>query len=131
MSLSDPIADMLTRVRNAHMAELDVVEMPNSKMKAEIARILKREGFLTDFIVEGGTQKTLRLYLRYDEDRKPIIQGVRRESKQGLRKYSKSDELPRVLGGLGVSIMSTSQGIMTARDAHQKRIGGEILCSVW
>jgi len=131
MSLSDPIADMLTRVRNAHMAELDVVEMPNSKMKAEIARILKREGFLTDFIVEGGTQKTLRLYLRYDQDRKPIIQGVRRESKQGLRKYSKSDELPRVLGGLGVSIMSTSQGIMTARDAHQKRIGGEILCSVW
>jgi len=131
MSLSDPIADMLTRVRNAHMAELDVVEMPSSKTKAEIARILKREGFLTDFIVEGGTQKTLRLYLRYDQDRKPIIQGVRRESKQGLRKYSKSDELPRVLGGLGVSIMSTSQGIMTARDAHQKRIGGEILCSVW
>ncbi len=132
MSLSDPIADMLTRIRNAHMAEHEVVEMPHSRMKTEIARILKREGYVTDYVVEGGgTTKILRVYLKYTTDHDPAIRGMERVSKCGLRKYASSDELPRVLGGMGIAIMTTSAGIMTAKDARRQHIGGEVVCSVW
>lgn len=131
MSWSDPVADMLTRVRNALMAEHEVVEMPHSRLKGEITRVLKREGYIADYAVEGGGRKTLRVYLRYTADRQPVIRGLRRESKGGLRRYVTAGNLPRVLGGMGTAILSTSAGVMTDRDAREKNIGGEFLCSVW
>jgi small subunit ribosomal protein S8 len=131
MSWADPIADMLTRIRNAHMAGQSVVEIPHSKVKNEIARVLKREGYLSDFTVERGARKCLRVYLKYTPDGEPVIRGLRRESRPGLRRYVASREAPRVLGGLGVAIMSTSSGIMTSREARRKKVGGEVLCSVW
>ena len=131
MSLSDPIADMLTRIRNAYKAEGDVVEMPYSRLKGEIARVLKKEGFVSDFVVEGGVRKALRIYLRYTGEQEPVIRGLRRESKPGLRRYVSADSLPRVLNGLGVAVLSTSAGVMTAKEAGQKNVGGEYLCSVW
>ena len=131
MSLADPIADMLTRMRNAHRASLDVVELPHSKIKGEITRILKREGFITDYVVEGGVKKVLRVYLKYTEAREPVIRGVKRESKTGRRAYVTAEEIRPVLGGMGVAILSTSSGIMTDKDARKQRVGGEVLCSVW
>ena len=132
MSLSDPISDMLTRVRNAHMADQDVVEIPHSKMKGEIARILKHEGYVQDFMVEGNTtQKRLRVKLKYGPEREPVIQGLRRISKPGLRKYAGVTTIPRVLGGLGIAIVSTSRGLMTDRDARKQKVGGEVLCYIW
>jgi len=131
MSLTDPIADMLTRIRNAHRADHEVVELPHSRVKEEIARVLKREGYVRDFVVEGGARKTLRVYLKYNEDREPAIRGMRRESKSGRRTYAGRDALPRVLGGLGVAVLSTSSGIMTAKEARTKGVGGEVLCSIW
>lgn len=131
MSCSDPIADMLTRIRNAQMSERDAVDIPHSKIKAEMARVLKKEGFISDFVVEGSTIKTLRVYLKYSADMEPVIQGIKRESKPGLRKYSAAADVPKVLGGLGIAILSTSSGIMTDKDARSKSIGGEVLCLVW
>ena len=131
MSWSDPIADMLVRIRNAHMAELDTAEMPHSRIKEDITRVLKREGYITDYAVEGGVKKTLRVYLKYTADREPVITGLKRISKAGLRQYVGADEVPRVLGGLGVAIMSTSAGIMTGKEARGKQLGGEVICSVW
>lgn len=131
MSFSDPIADMLTRIRNAHMAGLDIMDVPHSRLKSEILRIFKREGFITDYVVEGGVKKVLRVYLKYTEDRKPVIRGLKRESKLGLRKYVPSDKVPRVLGGLGVAILSTSSGVMTGKEARKQHVGGEVLCSIW
>lgn len=131
MSLTDPIADMLMRIRNAHMAELDIVEMPHSKLKGEIARILQKEGYVIDHTVEGGVKKVLRIYLKYTVDREAAIRGLRRESKPGLRRFAGSGKLPRVLGGMGVAIISTSAGVMTADEARKMHIGGEVLCSVW
>jgi len=131
MSMSDPIADMLTRIRNAHAASLDVVEMPFSKMKSEITKVMKREGYVADYAVDGGTKKVLRIYLKYVEGREPVIKGLRRESRPGLRKYVSVSEIPRVLGGLGVAVISTSSGIMTGKEAKSKSIGGEVLCAVW
>lgn len=131
MSLSDPISDMLTRIRNAHGANLEIVEMPHSKMKAEIARLLKKEGFVKDYVVEGGTKKTLRVYLKYFGDRQAAIKGLRRESRPGLRRFVKAEEIPMVLGGLGITIMSTSSGLMTGKEARHKNMGGEVVCSVW
>jgi small subunit ribosomal protein S8 len=131
MSWSDPIADMLVRIRNAHMAELEVVEMPHSKIKSEIARVLKKEGYITDYAVEGGVKKTLRVYLKYTQDHEPAILGLKRVSKAGRRKYVPADDIPRVLNGLGVAVMSTSAGIMTGKEARSKNIGGEVVCSVW
>jgi len=122
---------MLTRIRNAHRAELDVVEMPYSKLKGEITRVLKKEGFVNDYVVEGGTRKVLRIYLKYSEDRKPAISGLQRESRPGLRRYTNAQEVPKVLGGLGVAILTTSAGVMTAKTARQDNVGGEVLCSVW
>ena len=129
MSLSDPIADMLTRIRNAHMAGLDVVEMPLSRLKSEVARVLKDEGYILNNVASGG--RTLKLYLKYGQEREPAIRGIKRESKSGLRSFVSTATLPRVLGGLGTAVLSTSQGIMTARQAGERGIGGEYLCSVW
>ncbi len=132
MSLSDPIADMLTRVRNAHAAELTMAEMPHSRMKSEIARILKREGYIRDYTTEGGGGKrTLRVYLKYGPDQEKGIQGLRRVSRPGLRTYAGSAQVPRVLGGIGVAILSTSSGVMTDKEARRQKVGGEVLCYVW
>ncbi len=132
MSLSDPIADMLTRVRNAHGAELEMVEMPHSKMKSEIARILKREGYIRDYTTEGGAGKrTLRLYLKYGPNGEKGIQGLRRISRPSLRRYTGGAKLPRVLGGIGIAILTTSSGIMTDAEARKNKIGGEVLCYIW
>ncbi len=131
MSWSDPIADMLTRIRNAQRAGLDVVEMPSSRLKTEIARILKDEGFVADLEVEGDLKKVLRLELKYTDDGEPVIRGIQRESKPGLRRFRGWKETPRVLGGLGVSVLSTSQGVMSGREARRRKLGGEYLCSIW
>lgn len=131
MSWSDPIADMLTRIRNAQAAGLEVIEMPGSRMKAEIARILKAEGYIGDYEVEGTVKKVLRLALKYTDDTEPVIRGIRRESKPGLRRFCGWKEIPRVLGGLGMSVVSTSQGVMTGREARRRKLGGELVCSIW
>jgi small subunit ribosomal protein S8 len=130
MSVNDPIADMLTRIRNAHMAALSVVEMPHSRLKSEIARVLKKEGFITDFVTEGGERKVLRVYLKYTGEHVPAIRGIERESTPGLRRYASVDKLPQVLRGLGVAIISTPSGVMTAKEAKTANVGGEVLCTV-
>ena len=131
MSMTDPMADMLTRIRNAHMAGLEVADVPHSRFKGEVARVLKKERFITDYVVEGGAKKTLRVYLRYTEEHEPVIRGVKRESRPGLRLHCAAKEVPRVLGGLGVAILSTSRGVMTDKEARKLKIGGEVVCSVW
>ena len=131
MSWSDPIADMLTRVRNGSMVGTDVVEMPHSKLKCEITRVLKREGYIADYAVEGGVKKILRIYLKYTQDNESAIRGLRRDSKPGHRKYVSGSEIPRVLNGMGIAILSTSTGIMTGKDAKGRKMGGEVLCRVW
>lgn len=131
MSLMDPISDMVTRIRNAHRVDLDVVDMPSSRLKSEIARVLKREGFITDYTVEGGTKQQLRIYLKYTGERDPAIRGMKRVSKPGLRKYVGAKDIPRVLGGLGFAILTTSQGVLTDREARERQVGGEVLCSIW
>lgn len=134
MSMTDPIADMLTRVRNANSAMHDSVAMPYSKLKVSIAEILKQEGYIDNFnVVEDKSRpgKRLEITLRYSQERERTISGIRRISKPGLRVYAQRDKLPRVLGGLGVAILSTSQGLLTDRQAAKKGIGGEVLCYVW
>lgn len=131
MSWSDPIADMLTRIRNAQRAGLEEVGMPSSRLKAEVARILKDEGYVADFEVEGDVKKTLRIELKYAADATPAIRAIRRESKPGLRRFCGWDEIPRVLGGLGTSVLSTSHGVMSGREARRRKIGGELICSIW
>ncbi len=132
MVLTDPIADMLTRIRNANMAEIKVVQMPHSKMKSEIARLLKAEGFIKDYTMENDEGKsTLNLFLKFTSDREPVIQGLRRISKPSCRKYANAEEVPRVLGGIGIALLSTSSGVMTDNEARQKKVGGEVLCYVW
>jgi small subunit ribosomal protein S8 len=132
MSVCDPIADMLTRIRNASRAGLETTEMPHSMMKAEIARIMKKEGFIKDYVTEGhGGKKNIRVYLKYGAGRTAIVRGLRRISKPGLRRYATAPKVPRVVGGMGVAILSTSRGIMTDRDARAARIGGEVLCYMW
>ena len=132
MSLSDPISDMLNRIRNASGAGLKVAEVTYSKMKSEIAVILKKEGFVREVSIDGaGTKKVINLVLKYDAERKPTIKGLRRISKPGLRRYVGFDKIPRVLGGMGVAILSTPSGIMTDSEARQRRVGGELLCQVW
>ena len=132
MSWSDPIADMLVRIRNGHMAGLDTVEMPHSRIKGEVIRLMKREGFVSDYVVEGGnSRKLLRVYLKYVGEREPAIRGMRRQSTPGLRTYVTCETIPRVLGGMGVAILSTSGGIMTGKEARKRKIGGELLCTVW
>lgn len=132
MTMTDPIADMLSRVRNANHAYHDSVFMPSSKLKVNIAQILKQEGYIADFSVEEEkVGKTLKLDLKYGPARERSISGVRRVSKPGLRVYAKSTNLPEVLGGLGVAIISTSQGLLTDRQATEKGVGGEVLAYVW
>lgn len=132
MSLSDPIGDMLSRVRNAASAGAAAADMPHSRMKAEIAGILKREGYVRDVsVTEDGSRKWLRIVLKYGPDRKPIIKGLRRVSKPGLRQYAAVGDIPRVLGGMGTAILSTSSGIMSDGEARKRRLGGELLCLVW
>ena len=132
--LTDPIADMLTRVRNGNTAMHDEVRMPSSKLKEALAAILKREGYIEGFEVADATDrpgKTLTIRMKYAQDRTRTISGIKRVSKPGLRVYAKADSLPRVLGGLGVAVVSTSQGLMTDREARKSRMGGEVLCFVW
>lgn len=133
MSLSDPIADMLTRIRNAYMAALDAVEMPHSRMKTEVAKLLKREGYVLDYSTEAldNNKRILRVYLKYGMDQQPVIQGLQRISKPSLRRYVGHVDIPRVLGGLGVAILSTSSGLVTDREARKNGVGGEVLCYVW
>lgn len=132
MTMTDPIADMLSRVRNANNAFHDTVSMPSSKIKANIAEILKQEGYIADYSVNDETVgKTLELNLKYGPSRERSIAGVRRVSKPGLRVYAKSNNLPKVLGGLGVAIISTSQGLLTDREANNRGVGGEVLAYVW
>ena len=135
MTMTDPIADMLTRVRNANQAYHDTALMPHSKIKVHIAEILVNEGYIASYEVtepaEGEVGKTLSITLKYGQNRERSIAGVRRISKPGLRVYAKSTGLPKVLGGLGVAIISTSQGLLTDRQANQKGVGGEVLAYVW
>jgi small subunit ribosomal protein S8 len=132
MTSSDPIADMLTRVRNAIMARHDSVLVPTSRMKLAITRILKKEGFIADFeLLKGKPQKAIKIQLKYDDKNEPILSGLERVSKPGLRVYVGRDEIARVHGGLGMAIVSTSQGVMTGQQAWRKGIGGELLCHVW
>lgn len=132
MTMTDPIADMLARLRNANSAYHDSVAMPHSKMKANIAEILKSEGYISGFEVsDAEVGKTLTLHLKYGPSRERSIAGLRRVSKPGLRVYAKSTSLPRVLGGLGIAILSTSSGLLTDRQAQKKGVGGEVLAYVW
>ena len=132
MTMTDPVADMLTRLRNANSAHHDTVSMPSSKLKTGLAEILKREGYITDWAVEDArVGSTLTLSLKYGPNRERSIAGIKRVSKPGLRVYAKSTEIPTVLGGLGVAILSTSSGLLTDREAMKKGVGGEVLAYVW
>jgi small subunit ribosomal protein S8 len=130
--LTDPIADMLTRIRNANKALHETARMPNSRMKQEIARLLKEEGYIRDFRVEKGESfDELVIVLKYGRSRERIITDLKRISKPGRRVYARKDRLPRVLGGMGVAILSTSQGLLTARNAEKEGVGGEVICFIW
>ncbi len=131
MIMTDPIADMLTRVRNGLQARHETVSMPASKEKLAIAQILKNEGFITDYSVEGDVKKTITITLKYGPNGEKVISGLKRISKPGLRAYAKVDAIPRVLNGLGIAIISTSEGVMTDKDARAKHVGGEVLAYVW
>ncbi|MCR8660703.1 30S ribosomal protein S8 [Paenibacillus endoradicis] len=132
MVMSDPIADMLTRIRNANVVRHETVEMPASKVKKDIAEILKREGFIRDAeYIEDNKQGMIRIFLKYGQSQERVITGLKRISKPGLRVYTKSTEIPRVLGGLGIAIISTSKGVMTDKEARQAKAGGEVVCYVW
>ena len=133
MSMTDPIADMLTRIRNGIQSHHDRVELPSSKLKVEIAKILKSEGFISNYklVDEDKTQPVLRLYLKYSEDGEPVIHGIERVSRPGRRIYRNKQEIPQVLGGLGLAIVSTSKGVLSGHDAVKSGVGGEVLCQVW
>jgi len=133
MSMTDPIADMLTQIRNGIQAHHDRVELPASKLKVEIAKILKSEGFISNFklVEENKTQAALRIYLKYSDDGEPVIHGIERISRPGRRVYRNKQEIPRVLGGLGLAIVSTSKGVLSGADAVKNGVGGEVLCQVW
>lgn len=133
MSLtSDPIADFLTRIRNAGMVYHDKVEIPGSNVKKALAELLKQEGFIKDYeYIEDNKQGVLRLYLKYGPNRERVITGLKRISRPGLRVYAKKDQIPKVLGGLGVAVISTSKGIMPDRQARQEGLGGEVICYIW
>ncbi|AWZ39447.1 30S ribosomal protein S8 [Ligilactobacillus murinus DSM 20452 = NBRC 14221] len=132
MAMTDPIADFLTRIRNANMVKHESVEVPASKMKKNIAEILKNEGFVRDVeYIEDDKQGIIRVFLKYGKNNERVISGIRRISKPGLRSYVKADEVPKVLNGLGIAIVSTSEGVMTDKDARAKKIGGEVVAYVW
>lgn len=130
--MTDPIADMLTRIRNANMALHDTVDMPSSRLKADIARVLEEQGYIAGYETgSDGTRSTLTVKLKYDDDRRRVITGISRVSKPGRRVYADKDSLPKVLGGMGVAIISTSQGLLTGHEARRRGVGGEVLCTVW
>lgn len=132
MVMTDPIADFLTRIRNANMVYKETVEIPSSKLKKSLSEILKREGYIKDFeFVEDGKQGIIRLYLKYGSGRERTITDIKRISKPGLRVYAQKDQIPRVLGGLGIAIISTSKGIVTDKEARKEGVGGEVICYVW
>ena len=132
MNLSDPIADFLTRLRNGCAVGHRTVVVPHSRMKAAIAGILKDEGFVLDVVVEGEVpNKNITVYLKYDNDAVPVLRGLHRVSKPGLRQYVPAKDVPRVLGGLGIAVLSTSSGVMTDKQARKQNVGGEILCEIW
>jgi len=132
MTMTDPIADMLTRIRNAQRASHEYVDIPSSKLKVNIAKVLKSEGYIKNFrVMPDGKQGILRIFLKYDEQGRPVIEGLKRVSKPSRRVYAGYDEIPKVLNGYGINIVSTSKGIMTDKKARKMKVGGEILCSVW
>jgi len=132
MTMTDPLADMFTRLRNAASARHESVRIPNSKVKQAVAGVLREEGFIKGMSeVEDGPRRYLELEITYGEDRKALLSGIRRVSRPGLRVYANKGEIPRVFGGLGVAVMSTSQGVMSGREAWRRKIGGEVLCYVW
>ncbi|MFO7310876.1 MAG: 30S ribosomal protein S8 [Bacillota bacterium] len=132
MVMTDPIADMLTRIRNANMVYHESVDIPASNLKKELARILKQEGFIRDYrVIDDGKQGIVRIYLKYGANKQRVISGLKRISKPGRRVYARRDEIPRVLGGLGVAVLSTSRGIMTDKEARKLGVGGEVICYVW
>lgn len=130
--MTDPVADYLTRIRNANIAFHDTVEIPASRMKKALTEILKQEGFIRGFeLVDDGKQGKIRIYLKYGKGKERVITGLKRISKPGLRVYVGKDEIPRVLGGLGIAILSTSKGIMTDKEARKQGVGGEVICYIW
>ncbi|MGH1505729.1 MAG: 30S ribosomal protein S8 [Acidimicrobiales bacterium] len=134
MAMTDPIADMLTRIRNANIAMHDEVSMPSSKLKVALAEVLHREGYISEFNTADaatGPGQTLTIEMKYSPERERVISGIKRVSKPGLRVYTKSDQIPRVLGGLGVAVLSTNKGLITDREARKGKTGGEVLCYVW
>lgn len=132
MSMSDPLADMLTRIRNAVMADFDTVDMPLSKLKLGVAKTLKQEGYIRDYqVLNDDVQGTLKIDLKHGPNNEKVITGIRRVSKPGLRQYKKADRIPKVMSGLGVAILSTSRGVTTDREARLHNVGGEVLCEVW
>jgi small subunit ribosomal protein S8 len=132
MVMTDPIADLLTRIRNANIAYHETLDVPASKMKSSLLQLLKDEGFIRDFeYIEDGKQGVLRLQMKYGASKERVISGLKRISRPGLRVYARRDEIPRVLGGLGIAILSTSRGLMTDKQARQAGIGGEVICYVW
>ncbi len=133
MSMNDPLADMLTRIRNAGMVKFENVDMPLSKIKVQVAKILKKEGYVNDYhiIEDNGPQGTLRIDLKYDQKGNKVITGLKRTSKPGRRVYARHNEIPKVMSGLGISVISTSQGVIDDSDARARKVGGEIICEVW
>ena len=132
MSMNDPIADFLTRIRNAHMAKKHSVDIPSSNLKIRLLYVLREEKFIRDyFLIEDNKQNVLRVFLKYDNDSRPVIQGIKKISTPGCRKYVASDKIPRVLNGMGISILSTSKGVVSNKKAEVLNVGGEVLCQVW
>jgi len=132
MAMTDPIADMLTRIRNANMTKMDKIDIPSSNLKLELARVLKEEGYIKNFkLLKDRKQGVVRVYLKYASDESRVISGLKRVSKPGNRVYVSAGEIPRVMGGLGVAILSTSKGVMADRESRSKNIGGEVLCYIW
>lgn len=132
MVMTDPVADLLTRIRNGNMVMHETVEVPGSKIKLSIARLMQEEGYIKDYeFVEDGKQGIIRIYLKYGPNKKKVITGIKRISKPGLRVYVKKDEIPRVLGGLGTAVISTSKGLMTDKSARKQGLGGEVICYIW
>ncbi len=132
MVMTDPLADLCTRIRNASRAKHDLIEMPSSQVKEAVVKILRDEGYIKAYrVVEDEKQGVLKIYLRYRDDGEPVIAGIRRISKPGLRRYVGAGEVPKVLGGLGITVLTTSQGVMTGKEAQKRNVGGEMICEVW
>ncbi len=128
---SDPISDMLLRIRNAQKAGLPSVELPGSRIKGEIARVMKDEGYITNFTMTNTIPRVLSIELKYNDDAEPAIRGLRRESKPGLRKFCGVQDIPNVLGGMGTAVMSTSGGVVSGKEARKRKLGGELICTIW